>query len=176
MSSYISTFFRGRLRMAAFLFILTLFFAAEPLRAEPQDGQTFQDWAVRCEQNPQNAAQGGCFILHSVINNQNNKPVMVMAIGYLKADQPPVAIITVPLGVRLPPGIMIQIDEKPAENYSFERCLPDGCQIQVRMTETQVANFKAGNVGKVLVQDTGGQNRAIPFSLKGFTAALTSLK
>ncbi len=176
MTRHISTLFLRRLGMAAFLPVLGLSLAAEPVRAQPQDGQQFQDWGVRCEQNPQNAAQGGCFILHQVINNQNNKPVMVMAIGYVKADEPPVAVITVPLGVRLPPGVMIQIDQKPAENYSFERCMPDGCQIQVRMTDTQVATFKAGNAGKVLVQDTGGQNRAIPFSLKGFTAALTSLK
>ena len=176
MTRYMSTFPLRRLRVAAILIILALVLAAERAWAQAQDGQQFQDWAVRCEQNPQNAAQSGCFILHQVINNQNNKPVMVMAIGYVRDGEPPVAIITVPLGVRLPPGVMIQIDQKPAENYSFERCLPDGCQIQVRMTDTQVTSFKSGNTGKVLVQDTGGQNRAIPFSLKGFTAALTSLK
>ena len=144
-------------------------------RAQAQDGQVFQDWTVRCDENPGNAAAGGCYILQNVVNKETQQPVMQFAIGRLKSDGSPVAVITVPLGIRLPPGVAMQIDQQAPERMPVERCLPEGCKIQFRLSPEQIAAFKAGAGGQLTFQDVTGRSVPIPFSLKGFTAAIGAL-
>ena len=162
--------------IAAGLFVLAMAFASEPSRAAPEDGKKFGDWSVKCDENAQNTAAGKCFIAHQVSNNQTNQTVMVIAIGYVEADKLPVAVVTLPLGIRLPPGVGVQVDQGEGLKYPFERCLPDGCQVQFRLSEAQINSFQNGIAGKVLFQDPTGRDGAFPFSLKGFTAAFNSLK
>ena len=147
---------------------------AQPAQPAP-GGEVFQDWTVRCDQNPSNAAAGGCFIYQNVVNKENQKAVMHIAIGYLSSDQTPAAVITLPLGIRLPPGVAVQIDENQPNRVPIERCLPEGCKVQFRLDAAQVSSFKAGIAGKLTFQDAGGRAVAIPFSLKGFTAALNAI-
>lgn len=164
---------RGALIGLAFLALAVPAFQASA--QNKQDGQVFNDWVMRCADDPSNQARGGCFIVQNVINNDNQQPVMQVAIGYLAEDQTPAAVFTLPLGVRLPPGALIAIDDKEGVRVPFERCLPEGCKVQFRMTADHVASFKGGNMGKLTIQDSAGRGVAIPFSLKGFTAALNAL-
>jgi invasion protein IalB len=141
-----------------------------------ENGQVFQDWRVRCAEDPQNVAAGGCFIFQSVIHNESKQPVMQIAVGLLANDQTPAAVVTLPLGVRVAPGVLLQIDENEAIRVPFERCLPDGCKVQFRLDEKQMAVFKAGVGGKLAFQDGQGRNVTLPFSLKGFTAAFAAIQ
>lgn len=144
--------------------------------AAAQDGEIFQDWRVRCSQQEENVAVGGCFIFQSVVNNQTQKPVMQIVIGYLATDKSPAAVVTLPLGVRVAPGILLQVDQNEALKLPFERCLPDGCRVQFKLEDNQLASLKAGIGGRIAFQDGSGQNITLPFSLKGFTAALASIQ
>lgn len=145
-------------------------------QAAGKDGETFQDWRVRCAEDPQNVAAGGCFIFQSVINNETQQPVMQIAIGFLPDNEAPAVVITLPLGVRVAPGVLLQIDENEAIKLPFERCLPEGCKVQFRLDEKNIAAFKAGVNGKIAFQNGGGRNMTLPFSLKGFTKALASIQ
>lgn len=177
----------GIARGAAGLLLLAAVFVGGAMQAQAQTqtqqapaqaapgGEVFQDWTVRCDQNPGNAAAGGCFIYQNVVNTENQKAVMHIAVGYLSSDKTPAAVITLPLGIRLPPGVAVQIDENQPQRVPVERCLPEGCKVQFRMDAAQVSSFKAGIGGKLTFQDAGGRAVAIPFSLKGFTAALNAI-
>ena len=162
--------------LAAGLTAALIGITASSALAAGKDGETFQDWRVRCAEDPQNLAAGGCFIFQSVVNNETQQPVMQIAIGYLPEGQAPAVVITLPLGVRVAPGVLLQIDENEAIKLPFERCLPEGCKVQFRLDETNVAAFKAGVAGKIAFQNGGGRNMTLPFSLKGFTAALASIQ
>ncbi|MGF1608818.1 MAG: invasion associated locus B family protein [Kiloniellales bacterium] len=150
--------------------------AAQDTAAKPNDGKVFQDWRVRCADDAHNLAAGGCFIFQSVVNNETQQPVMQLVVGRLAEDNQPAAVITLPLGIRVAPGVLMQIDQNEAVRLPFERCLPDGCKVQFRIDENQMAAFKSGVGGKLAFQDAQGRNITLPFSLKGFTAAFASLQ
>ena len=158
------------------LTLMVLAIAAPAADAQAKkDGLVFNDWSIKCAEDPNNAAKDGCFAFQNVINKDNQQPVMQVAIGYLAAEQVPAVVFTLPLGVRLPPGAIVAVDDKQGVRVPFERCLPDGCKVQFRMNAEQIGAFKAGNMGKLTIQDNAGRGVAIPFSLKGFTAALNAL-
>jgi len=168
-----------RLRaLAAVVFLGTLVPALVPATAlaEPKNGQVFQDWAVRCQKNPQNPAVEVCLIAHAAINAETQKPVMQMEVALVGQEATPVAVITVPLLVRLPPGVRLQIDAGQPMSIPYELCNPEGCKARFQLDETILAAFRKGTGGKVAVQVPPAREIEIPFSLKGFTAAMTALK
>ena len=143
--------------------------------AAPEDGQKFGDWTARCESDPNNPAAGTrCFVFQSVIDTEKNRPVMMFAVS----QEPEIrAVIVLPLGIDLRSGIELTVDESYAKRHPFIFCIQDGCQSHVKMDDSLVGNFKRGIKGSIAFRTLpGGQVVRVPFSLKGFTAALSSLQ
>lgn len=144
--------------------------------AAAQDGEVFQDWHVRCGQEQQEQWSGGCLMVQSVVNSQNQQPVMRFFVGHLTDSKEAAAVLILPLGVRVAPGVLLQIDQNEANRIPFDICLPDGCRVSFKLNDTQLSALKGGIGGRVAFQDGTGQNVELPFSLKGFTAALTAIQ
>ena len=164
------------LRLAA-VALLLLVLRAGPSKAEPQDGQVFQDWTARCETDPQNAAAKQCFIVQAVVAGEERKRVMLLAVAYPPGRDKPLVTAILPLGVALRAGIEIAIDDGEPKRYPFAVCLTDGCQANVPLDDALMAAFKKGIKGSVaFARPTDGRAVKVPFSLKGFTAAVNSLQ
>jgi len=143
--------------------------------AAPEDGQKFGDWTARCESDPNNPAAGTrCFVFQSVIDTEKDRPVMMFAVSQEPDTR---AVIVLPLGIDLRSGIEMTVDEAYAKRHPFMFCIQDGCQSHVKMDESLVGSFKRGIKGSIAFRTLpGGQIVRVPFSLKGFTAALNSLQ
>lgn len=151
---------------------------AQPATPAPDGATTVAthaDWTVRCGPNPQTQAEV-CYMVQQVTSNETGRAVLQVAIGKFGPEKRDLALVTLPLGVRLPPGIAIEVTGKEQRKRPFERCLRIGCQAQLPLDEVTIAEFKAGLDGRVLFQDASGRTIALPFSLKGFTAAFASVK
>lgn len=145
-------------------------------RAEPQDGQKFDDWTVRCNDERDAPTGGKCFIFQSVVETDQERTVMMFVIGKPPNQAEPRAVIVVPLGIDLRPGIEMVVDEGEPRRYPFVVCFPDGCQAHINVDEELMGAFKRGLKGIVKFRALpGGQGVKIPFSLKGFTAGLDAL-
>lgn len=166
----------GLLRLCALALVLVVL-PVQPSWAEPQDGQVFQDWTVRCEADPADASVKRCYIIQGVVSGEQRDPVMLMAVAYPPGQETPLATAILPLGTDLRPGIEVAIDDGEAKRYPFSVCLADGCQAHVPLDAALLAAFKKGIEGSVVFR-RGPDRRAVkvPFSLKGFTAAVNALK
>ncbi|WP_282607998.1 invasion associated locus B family protein [Pelagibius sp. Alg239-R121] len=136
---------------------------------------THADWTVRCGPNPQTQTEV-CYMVQQVTSNDTGRAVLQVAIGKFGPDKRDVALVTLPLGVRLPPGVAIEVTGKEQRKRPFERCLRIGCQAQLPLDDVTLNEFKAGIGGRILFQDATGRTIALPFSLKGFTAAFAGVK
>ena len=166
----------GLLRLCTLAMVL-LVLRVEPSRAEPQDGQVFQDWTARCEADPADASVKRCYIIQGVMSGEQSQPVMLMAVAYLPGQESPLVTAILPLGTDLRPGIELAIDEGEAKRYPFSVCLPDGCQVHVPLDAALLAAFKKGVAGSVAFRRAPDRRTVkVPFSLKGFTAAVNALK
>ena len=85
--------------------------------------------------------------------------------------------LTVPLGVRLAPGVALSIDDAKPIELPFERCLADGCQASAVLDKTALATFTRGKtliVRYAMPEATAPLN--IPIRLQGLADALQTKK
>ncbi len=136
--------------------------------------QQFEDWTLRC--GPASETQlRNCFILQNVVAEGSGKPVLQVVAGRYGPEKVLGAVINVPVGVRLPPGLGIQVDERALRMFPFEICDSRSCEVRAVLDADLLQDFKEGLTGHVKVQNAGGQEMIVRFSLKGFSAALQAL-
>lgn len=139
-----------------------------------KDGDTFDAWTMRCEKVEESGPEQ-CHVFQNAKDDGSGRDVAQMAVGRVPNDPKPLVIVSLPLGVYLPPGVLIQVDDKKPIRIPIEVCDPAGCRAGFPLNEEVQAAFKAGLTAKVTVQDATGQQATVPLSLKGFTAALNAL-
>ena len=167
-------------KLLGLLCLSALFLAfgpAESGRAEPTDGQKFDDWTARCNEEQPLAMGTKCFIFQSVVETEQQRPVMMFVVGQPPNEPEPRAMIVVPLGIALRPGIEMVVDGGEPRRFPFLVCFQDGCQAHLKVDDELLGVFKRGVKGSIAFRTLPkGQVVNVPFSLKGFTAGLSSLK
>jgi invasion protein IalB len=137
--------------------------------------QQFEDWTLRCQPASDTRARS-CRLNQQVVATGSGKPVLQFAVGRFGPEKILGAVIFVPIGVRLPPGLGIQVDEQPLHVFPFEICDPQTCQARAVLEGELLKDFKAGLIGHVKFQNAANREISVPISLKGFTAALRTLR
>jgi invasion protein IalB len=145
-----------------------------PQSAVEFETQQFEDWVLRCQ--PESETQPrACRIRQNIVAEDSGNTVLQIVAGRFGQEKILGAVFFVPVGVRLPPGIRIQVDERPPRTFPFEVCDSETCQVRAILEGDLLEDFKAGVEGQVKYQNSAGQSRTVPISLKGFTAALGAL-
>jgi invasion protein IalB len=152
---------------------------APPPPSEPGlEVRQFQDWAVRCGRLAEGAAEA-CEMLQQRQDEQG-QTVLAIAVGDVPNNDSPGMLIILPLGIWLPPGVVVKVDGGKEVPARIERCERRGCQVELLLEPDVLTVLKSGREANVLFQiyDQSGQPKVVgvPFSLLGFTAALDEIK
>lgn len=139
----------------------------------PLELERFQDWAVRCGQ-PEGQTQEICEMLQERSSKEGH-PIMGVAVARVANSPDPGMLIILPLGIALPEGVALRIDDGEEVPVEVQRCQRRGCEIEVLLKPELLASLKAGQQANVLFhveEPQGVQKVSVPISLLGFTAAL----
>ena len=172
---------RARLWLAAALSI-GMAAAPAPLAAQSEanqdsaetETQQFEDWTLWCRPASETEPRT-CRMHQQAIAEDGGKPVLRFLIGRFGPEKVLGAVIFVPIGVRLPPGLGIQVDKRALRTYPFEICGPRSCQARAILEDDLLKDLKAGLTGHVKFQNAAGQVLVVPVSLRGFSAALRAM-
>jgi invasion protein IalB len=179
MANQYPTSLSRRISTLAVAFALTLTSSA-PAIAAPKDGEKFDNWAIRCEKPDEKAKEKGavevCYAFQNVVTKDGNQRVLNIAVGYAPKIPDPVALITLPLGIALPPGAALTIDEDKPIQFPIERCEPGGCRAGLKLEKTLLDKLNAAKKVQIGFSDGAHRPVQVPLSMKGFTAALKTLK
>jgi invasion protein IalB len=154
---------------------LVVFMAFAQAVAAPKDGQIFKDWRVRCER-PADAEKETCYVFQDLWLRKIKQRLLHIAVLYHEGSEKATIILTLPLGILLPPGVEIQVDKTDPIRLAVEQCIEQGCQAITQLDAERLAAFKNGMKARVTFQDGKRRSITVPVSLRGFTAALNSLK
>jgi invasion protein IalB len=161
---------------AAALFGLTLSSMAPATGAKAQGlvKNTFGDWQMRCE-TPAGASAEQCALVQNVA--AEDRPNMSLAIIVLKTADGKSRLLRIvaPLGILLPSGLGLKIDQTDVGRAGFVRCLTTGCVAQVVMEDTLIGQMKTGQTATFIVFQTPEEGIGIPVSLNGFATGFDSL-
>ena len=132
------------------------------------------DWQIRCE-TPPGAQSEQCALMQSV--TAEDRPNVGLTVIVLKtADQKNRLMrVLAPLGVLLPSGLGLKINQNDIGRAGFVRCLPNGCVAEVIMDENLVKQLRGGQTATFIIFQTPEEGIGIPVSLKGFGDGLDKL-
>ncbi len=135
---------------------------------------SFDDWSLICTADE--TGDKVCQIVQSVNQNDSGQLVFQTAVGYVPDNESPILYMTAPLGIFLPRGISIFVDDdEEGRTAQVLRCTENGCLAVLAMQPELVQKLKKGNEGRLIFGATAQQNVAIPLSLTGFTRAFDAL-
>jgi len=159
---------------AAALVGLAALAAAGGARAQGMVKNTFGDWQMRCE-TPAGAAAEQCALVQNVV--AEDRPSVTLVIIVLKTADGKSRLLRVvaPLGILLPSGLGLKIDQADIGRAGFVRCLATGCVAEVVMDDNLLAQLRGGQAATFIVFQTPEEGIGIPVSLNGFAAGLDAL-
>ncbi|MEX2482603.1 MAG: invasion associated locus B family protein [Gammaproteobacteria bacterium] len=159
-------------RFACCLVGLLLWCAAAPTLAA--DESTHGSWTVRCEEVTNDDEQE-CIMYQNLVLRTGGQPVLQLSVGLAPPDNLPTAVLNLPLGIYLPPGIGIRIDSAAQARFPVERCDPDGCQAVMKLRDKTVAELRQGSKLEIEFHDSERAPLHMPLSLDGFGAAFDAI-
>lgn len=135
--------------------------------------ETFGDWSRICTTDAENRV---CQIVQTANQNESGQLVFQTAVGYVADNERPIMYMTAPLGIFLPRGLSIFVDdETDGLTATVQRCDANGCLGVLAMEPELVDKLKKGSNAKVIFGVSAQQNVSVPMSLTGFTNAFNSL-
>jgi invasion protein IalB len=125
------------------------------------------DWELRCE-TPPGASREQCALLQSVA--AEDKPNVNLVVIVLKTADGKSRLLRViaPLGVLLPNGLGLKIDQADVGRAGFVRCLPTGCVAEVIMEDKLIDQMRTGQTATFIIYQTPEEGIGIPLNLAGF--------
>lgn len=158
------------------LALCLLAFAAFPAAA--QEGTVkaqHGDWQIVCKDPPPGAKNEVCALVQSV--TAEDKDNIGLTVYFQKfSNGTRVLRVFAPLGILLPPGLGLKIDDKDVGHAPFLRCHTFACYAQVVVEDPLVDQLKNGKTAIFIIFQAEEAGIGIPISLNGFKEALAELK
>src|SRR6185295_3984067 len=133
------------------------------------------DWQVVCKPPPPGAKSEVCALVQSVTAEDRNNVGLTVYFQRF-SDGKRVLRVFAPLGVLLPPGLGLKIDDKDVGHAPFLRCHTFACYAQVVVEDPLVEQLKNGKTAIFIIFQAEEAGIGIPISLAGFKEALAELK
>ena len=135
--------FPYRARAGLGIALATLLASGSAAQAQGVVKSVHGDWQIRCD-NPPGAQTEQCALIQSV--TAEDRPNVGLSVIVLKTADQKTRLLRVlaPLGVLLPSGLGLKIDQTDIGRAGFVRCLPNGCVAEVVMDDNLIRQLRTG--------------------------------
>jgi invasion protein IalB len=150
--------------------------SASPAPAEgtpntpPQPG-----WVARCASASREAPLE-CAIEESAFVTKTGQLLVQVDVRVTSDTHAPVALLQLPLGLNLPVGAKLQIDEGKPVDLQIQTCEQRGCYANLPVAPEMLAQLRSGKELKVSFQNLAKETMTIPLPLGDFAAAYDKIK
>ena len=145
--------------------------SAAPTTPEPTEAEKKgPGWAVNCKSG---ASEKGldCRLSQTVVTQQGGQVLADVTFRIPADKKNPEAIVRLPLGVFLPAGAGLQVDDKTAQKLNFRACDRNGCYAQAPISSQMLKDLQGGQELKVSFKNLAEKDIDVPLSLDGFPEA-----
>ncbi len=127
----------------------------------------YGDWEMRCE-TPPGASREQCALIQSVAAEDRPNINLVVIVLKTADNKSRLLRVVAPLGVLLPSGLGLKVDNADIGRAGFVRCLPTGCVAEVVMEDKLLDQLRTGKMATFIIFQTPEEGVGIPLTLTGF--------
>jgi invasion protein IalB len=136
--------------------------------------QKFGDWEMRCE-TPPGAQKEQCALIQSVAAEDRPNVNLVVIVLKTADGKSRLLRVVAPLGVLLPSGLGLKVDQTDVGRAGFVRCLPTGCIAEVMMEDKLLDQLRSGTTATFIIFQTPEEGIGIPLTLAGLKEGFDKL-
>lgn len=152
------------------LAMLPAFFLSVAVAQENVD-RTFQNWMFRCEKPAQR-----CYVFQNVHLEATGQKVIGVVAGALGPNGERILHFTVPLGIHLPVGVVLKIDDAAQFTAPVETCIATGCELAIPLDDPRLKTLLEALVVRVGFLDAVTRRQiTVAISMQGFKDAYAAM-
>ena len=143
---------------------------AAPAAAPPSPG-----WVARCTSASREAPLE-CAIEQTAVLSKTGQLIVLVNIRVPSDTHAPIALVQLPLGLSLPAGAKIQVDDGKTTDLQIQTCDNRGCYANTPIAPDMLTALKSGKQMKVSFQTMAKETVTIPMPLNDFAASYDKIK
>ncbi len=159
--------YRLRQQVAAFCLGALAIAGADASFAQGVVKSKYGDWEIRCE-TPAGASSEQCALIQSVVAEDKTNVNLVVIVLKTSDGKSRLLRVIAPLGVLLPNGLGLKIDQTEIGRAGFVKCLPTGCVAEVVMDDKLIDQMKNGKTATFVIHQVPEEGVGLPLNLQGF--------
>ena len=147
--------------------------AAPAAPPPPPEVKNIGDWLVRCYPAQ---TQSPCDMYQQQNDAKSQQRVLAVSIAYIPHIDKHAIQISVPLGVSVTRGVVLQAGSYTSPAMPYRRCDRGGCYVEMLLDNPVIDQLNhAGDTALLKITADDGKNYQLKISLNGFTAAHDSM-
>jgi invasion protein IalB len=124
------------------------------------------DWQIRCD-TPPGAQTEQCALIQSVVAEDRSNAGLTVIVLKTADQKNKLMRVVAPLGVLLPSGLGLKLDNVDVGRAGFVRCLPNGCVAEVVMDDKLLNQLRNAKTATFIIFETPEEGIGFPLSLNG---------
>ncbi len=156
----------GRRAFALALAAALLLGFAAGARAQGAVRSVHGDWQIRCD-TPPGAQNEQCALIQSVVAEDRSHAGLTVIVLKTADQKSRLMRVVAPLGVLLPSGLGLKLDNVDVGRAGFVRCLPNGCVAEIVMNDQLLNQLKSAKTATFIIFQTPEEGIGFPLSLNG---------
>jgi invasion protein IalB len=124
------------------------------------------DWQIRCD-TPPGAQAEQCALIQSVVAEDRSNAGLTVIVLKTADQKSKLMRVVAPLGVLLPSGLGLKLDNVDVGRAGFVRCLPNGCVAEVVMDDKLLGQLRTAKTATFIIFETPEEGIGFPLSLNG---------
>jgi len=131
-------------------------------------------WAVNCKSD---ATEKGleCRLSQTVVTKQGGQVLTEVTFLFPAGNKENEVVLQLPLGLFLPGGAAIQVDDNPPQRLTFRACDRSGCFARAPLSPETLVTLQKGKQLEVSFQNLAEDPIKVPLSLDGFEGAYSKI-
>jgi invasion protein IalB len=132
-------------------------------------------WVSRCSSASRDAPLE-CAVEETAVLTKTGQLIVLVNIRVASDTRQPVALVQLPLGLNLPAGAKLQVDDGKVVDLQIQTCENRGCYSNMPVSPELLNALKSGKQLKVAFQNLNKEVITIPMPLADFAAAYEKIK
>jgi invasion protein IalB len=132
-------------------------------------------WAVRCT-SANREAPLECAMEETAVLSKTGQLIVLVNIRVPSDTHAPLATVQLPLGLNLPGGAKLQVDDGKTADLLIQTCENRGCYAGAAITPEMLTALKSGKQLKLSFQNLAKETITVPMPLTDFATAYDKIK